>query len=330
MIDVSIVIVTWNSEPYIRRCLESVWTQDQGSSFEVIVVDNGSSDDTVPLIRRHFPGVRLLEQGANIGFPKATNIGLGEGRGTFFFLLNPDTEVRPGTLGRLAHFLKSHPEAGCVSPKIVETDGSVALFHVREFPNLSNAFFRHFGLRKIFPRNRLFGRETFGDWNYASTRRVPCLHGAALMLPRTTIAAVGGLDEQLPMYFEDLDLCARIAKAGKLLYYEPAAIVVHHGGKSSGLSPAQGLLLAMKDGQAPWLYMKKYAGPFASAAFVVIVLLGSALRLLALGVSYPLSRILRVGDPREIKRRILRSKIMLDWALSDKEQFMEVVSRSFR
>ena len=330
MIDVSIIIVTWNSERYVSRCLESIWKNTRGCSFEVIAVDSGSADGTVEAVRRGFPDVRVIPAGANIGFPKATNRGIRESCGKFLFLLNPDTELRPGAVERLAGFLRDHPEAGCVSPKIIETDGSVALFHVREFPNLTNAFFRHFGLRKIFPRSRVFGRETFGDWDYGDSRSVPCLHGAALMIPRATMEAVGELDEQLPLYLEDLDLCARIGKTGKLLYYEPSAVVVHHGGKSSELSPAQGLLHAMKDGQAPWLFLKKYRGPAASALFVLIVLAGSALRVCTLGLSHAVSRALHAGNPAEIKGRCLRARALLNWALSDRNRFMDGVNRSFR
>lgn len=329
MIDVSIVIVTWNSDRYILRCLESIWTHTRNCSFEVIVVDSGSADRTLEVIRRNFPEVRVIAAGANIGFPKATNIGIRESRGDWLFLLNPDTELRPGVVERLALFLKDHPEAGCVSPKIIEEDGSIALFHVREFPNLSNLFFRHFGLRYLFPRNRLFGKETLGGWAYESTRSVPCLHGAALMIPRSTMEAVGGLDEQLPLYLEDLDLCARIAEMGKLLYYEPSAVVVHYGGKSSELSPMQGLLHAMKDGQAPWMFLKKYRGSAVSALFVLIVLAGNALRVFTLGLSYAVSRALHAGNSQEIKTRYIRAKVLLDWALSDKNRFMEGVNRSF-
>jgi GT2 family glycosyltransferase len=323
---VSIIIVTWRSANYIRPCLSSIYRFTHRTSFEIIVVDNGSNDQTVEIIRRGFPHVRLFVTAENLGFPRASNLAMGHSRGRFLFLLNPDTRLQSDVVGTLVDFLEAHPEAGAAGPRILEKDGSAALFAAREFPSLTNAILRQFGLRRLFPRNKLLGRETLGDWDHNTTRAVPCLTGAALMITAGVFASVGPLDEQLPMYFEDLDVCARIAVVGKRLYYVGEAELVHLGGQSASQSPVRPLLYAMENGQAPWLYIRKYCGPGRAACFSATVLLGSLFRVVLSALLSSLTGLGAADRGREFRRGLAKSLALLRWSISRKNNYADRLS----
>jgi GT2 family glycosyltransferase len=328
-VDVSIIIVCWNSSSYIKKCLKSIYTYTRNKTFEVIVVDNGSTDNTVDVIQGGFPMVSIIKAGSNLGFPRANNVALRWARGRFLFLLNPDTRFASDVVGALTCFLESHSDVGAVSPKILETNGNVSFFSAREFPSLSNTFFIQFGLRKLFPEIRLFSKGYLGGWDRDSVKAVPCLTGAALMIPKVVLDKVGFLDEQIPMYFEDIDICARIAAIGKLLYYVPSAVLVHIGGKSADLSPIRSLLFALENGHAPWLYMRKYKGNAHASLLTLIIYVANTLRLLALPAVVLFAIFKRVNYKTSIKRHVVKSLALVKWSLTSKKKFEDRLSGIF-
>ena len=313
-------IVTWNSGGHIAACLRSLLEQARGVPIEVIVVDNGSHDDTVRIVRDEFPGVRLLEAGANLGFPLANNLALEHARGRHFMLLNPDARLLCDAPAVLSRFLDANPQAGAAGPRILESDGSPALFSAREFPSLKSALLRYFGLRKLFPKSALFGAETLADkLGDADAARVPCLTGAALMLRTDTLRALGGLDTDLPMYLEDIDLCARVTRTGGGCWFVPQARVAHAGAGSSVLSPRRAQLLAAENGQAPWMFLRRHVSPVAAVAFSGLTFLGAIFRVGLCSLLLPLMR----GELREKLAAVcFEYRALLSWSLCDKDAFL--------
>ncbi len=241
MPDLSIVIVNWNVRDLLRRCLNSVLSSSQypAAGIEVIVVDNGSSDGSVEMVRAEFPGVHLIANAENRGFPAANNQGLAVARGRYVLLLNPDTEVVRDALATMVAFADAHPDVGMVGPQLLNSDGSVQSSR-RRFPTLATAFFESTWLARYAPR-RLLERYEFLDQSDDVTQDVDWLYGAALMARREAIEQVGPMDEGYFMYSEELDWCRRFRESGAgssgrrgwRVVYLPTAQVIHHEGKSS-------------------------------------------------------------------------------------------------
>jgi GT2 family glycosyltransferase len=326
--DVSIVIVCWNSASCISQCLASLDIAGDRYTAEVILVDNGSQDDTVALVRNQFPRVKVIETGSNLGFARATNLGSHHANGRYLFLLNPDAEVAAGSLDSLVDFMDAHPDAGAASPKILNEDGTPALFAIREFPSVRATIIRQFGLRKLFPRHHYFGQETLATREGTSVSPVPCVIGAAIMVRRALFEHLGGLNEELPMYFEDLDLCARIGLR-QPIYQVATAQVTHIGRKSADGASARSLLLAMENGEAPWLYLRRYHGVWHARAFATITLLGSLFRVAALGAFLPFALVLGRGLASWTRVRIKRSLALVEWCLSSRKHFYSRIASFF-
>jgi len=229
----SICIVSWNVREYLLRCLESIHEDRFPRAFEILIVDNDSSDGSAEAVQERFPGIALLKNSSNVGFPRAMNQILSKARGAYVLLLNPDTEVRHGALETLVTFLERHPDAGAVTAKLVTEDGTLQPECRRNFPTVRSEFFELSLLSRMFPRHRWFGVWRMGDWVPSEASEIPAASGACLLVKREVLDAVGPLDERCFMHMEDIDLCYRIREQGWKIYIEPAATVIHHGLKSS-------------------------------------------------------------------------------------------------
>ena len=221
MSDVSAVVVTYNAAPWIERCLDSL----RGTGAEVIVVDNGSTDGTVELVREKFPEARLLEE-ENRGFGAGNNTGMHAASGDFFLLLNADAWVVGDAVERLVGFAESRPEAAVVGPKLLNPDGTLQR-SVRGFPSVWRIATEYLFLRKLAPRSRLLNAFYGAGFDHESVREAEFLGGACLLVRRAAFEAVGGFDEDFFMMSEEVDWCYRFRQAGwKVLFY-PGAEVVH-------------------------------------------------------------------------------------------------------
>lgn len=255
MVDLSVVIVTWNSAGFIGPCLEAL-RANTPRSFECLLVDNASSDDTVGLVRRAYPWVTVREAGANIGFAAANNLALRQAAGRYLLLLNPDTEVRPGALDALVDLLDRRPLAGAAGAMLLNSDGSLQ-FSTYLMPTAATLAWEYF-LRDIRrPDDQRAGRYAAAD--YAVERPVEGLLGACLMVRREAAQQVGFLDDSFPLYCEEVDWCIRLRRAGWELWYTPKAQVVHHSGRSAGLAPTRSFLLLQQSRFR--LYNKWYSRP---------------------------------------------------------------------
>lgn len=223
MIELSIVIVNFNTQELLRKCLFSIFETAEDINLEVIVIDNGSRDGSTTMAQKEFPQVRLIESKDNLGFAKANNIGIKQAQGNYILLLNSDTIVSPGSLNNLLSFVKSHKDAGIAAPKLLNRDGSVQL-SVRKLPTLLGAIREY-----IFKKSGSFNSyEPKGK----SFSEVELVVGAAILIPKTVFDEVGLLDERYFMYFEDLEFCRRMRTHGFKVYYLPQTTVFHLVGVS--------------------------------------------------------------------------------------------------
>ena len=230
--DVSVIIVNWNTRDILRNCLRSVYTQTSYIRFEVIVIDNASSDGSTDMVKTEFPQVILIENPENRGFAAANNQGICIAQGRYVLLLNSDTIVLDEAIQKTAIFADRHPEAAAVGCRVLNSDRTLQLTCFM-FPSVPNLFLSATYLYKIFPRSRFFGRERMSWWDRDDVRSVDVVTGCFMLVRRGAIEQVGRMDEDFFMYAEETDWCWRFKKAGwKNLFY-PNAQIIHLGGQSS-------------------------------------------------------------------------------------------------
>jgi GT2 family glycosyltransferase len=230
--DISIIIVTWNSQDFIRNCLDSIFLLGDRVSREIIVVDNGSSDETAKIVREFYPGVNLIENKGNLGYAKANNQGIEGAQGRYVLLLNPDTQLTENSLSSMYEFMERDPRAGALGPKLLNPDKSTQP-SCREFPDFSNLIWEFTVLSRLFPDSKTFGGWRMGYFAFDRPREVDQPMGSCLMLRKGTLDEVGLFDEEFAMFFNDVDLCYRIKNAGWKIYFHPDAQVIHHKGAST-------------------------------------------------------------------------------------------------
>jgi N-acetylglucosaminyl-diphospho-decaprenol L-rhamnosyltransferase len=249
MLDLSIIIVNYNTCDLLRNCLASIYKSQGNIQLKVIVVDNASSDHSAQMVTTEFPQAELVTSQVNGGFACANNLGLRragfDGSGAppqphaprYVLLLNPDTVLPSTALVDMIDFMDARPNIGAAGPKLVRLDGSLDLACRRSFPTPEVSLYRLVGLSKFFPRSRLFGRYnmTFADPD--ELLEVDAIVGAFMMIRREAIAQVGLLDETYFMYGEDLDWAYRIKAKGWAIYYNPAVTVTHIKRAASRRSP---------------------------------------------------------------------------------------------
>ena len=224
--DVTVVVVTWNALPWIEQCLDSVRGRD------VVVVDNGSTDETVAFVRERYPDVRLIEQ-ENKGMGGGNNAGMRVAAGRYFFLLNSDAWVLGDGLDRLVRFADEHPDAAVVGPKLLNTDGTLQR-SARGEPTLWGLATEYLFIRKLAPHTRLLNPLYRGDFAHDEIAEVDWLYGPALLVRREAADAVGLFDEDFFMFSEEVDWLTRFRRAGWKVLFVPEAEVVHVGGASHG------------------------------------------------------------------------------------------------
>jgi N-acetylglucosaminyl-diphospho-decaprenol L-rhamnosyltransferase len=225
MADVSAVVVTYNALPWVERALESV------RGHETIVVDHGSTDGTVELVRERFPEARLIEQ-ENKGLGGGSNAGMRVAAGNYFLLLNSDAWALDGAVERLVTFAEEHPEAAVVGPKLLNQDGSLQS-SVRGFPTLWRLATEYFFLRKLAPRSRALNAFYGNGFEYDEPCEAEFLMGACLLVRREAADTVGLFDEDFFMFSEETDWCYRFRQAGWKVLFTPDAEFVHVGGAST-------------------------------------------------------------------------------------------------
>lgn len=225
----AVCIINYNTRELLRACLHSVLAENP---TEIVVVDNASTDGSAEMVKAEFPSVKLIRLGRNIGYGAASNRAAEHCYADYILLLNSDTVVKPGTLRVLNRYLEAHKLAAVVGPRISNTDGTpqTSCFH---FPTPLHILLYLSGCYRWIPRIPVLKRRTLQASAKDSARIVPWVLGAALAFRRLTFEAVGGFDESFFMYFEEVDLCQRLARKGQQVHFAPEAEVVHVGGAST-------------------------------------------------------------------------------------------------
>jgi hypothetical protein len=230
--DVSIIIVNRNTRDILRDCLSSVFKQTQGIEFEVIVIDNGSSDRSIEMVEAEFPQVIVIANAENRGFAAANNQGIAVAKGRYVLLLNSDTIILDDVIKKTVLFADAHREAAVVCCRVLNTDKTLQQTCFM-FPSVLNMLLAATYLYKLFPQNRFFGRERMTWWNRDSVSEVDVATGCFMLVRRQAIEKIGLMDERFFVYGEETDWCYRFKKNGWKIMFAPGAQIIHYGGQTS-------------------------------------------------------------------------------------------------
>ena len=230
---ISVIVVNYNVEFFLEQCLNSVKKALENVSGEVFVVDNNSIDGSVEMVRLKFPEINLIANKDNRGFSKANNQAIEISQGEYILLLNPDTVVEEDTFSKVISFMDNHPDAGGLGVRMLDGKGVFLPESKRGLPTPTVAFYKIFGLSKLFPKSKKFGQYHLGHLNELETNEVDILSGAFMLMRKEALDKVGLLDETFFMYGEDVDLSYRIQKGGYKNYYFPETRIIHYKGEST-------------------------------------------------------------------------------------------------
>ncbi len=292
----SIIILNWNTSDLLARCLASL--QDATMPHEIIVVDNGSDDGSADRVRADFPGVHLIALAENVGFSRGNNAGLARATGDFLLLLNPDTEVRPGTLASLIAFMETHPHCGIAGPTLWHPDGRHQP-SAMPFPSLITELWRQTMLYRLlpFPAQSRMARNR--------TQLVDAVTGAALCIRRACFEGIGPLDPAIFMFYEDMDWCLRAWRAGWEVWHVQSEGILHVKAASSSRFARTRTLI---DSQRSAIYFfQKHHGPWGVRGLRLVTLIGAGVRWLRAALEW------LAGHERDDRRRRLDAYARIGW-----------------
>ncbi len=298
--DVSIIIVSWNTKDLTRQCLQSIYKTTHHISFEIIVVDNNSSDGSVNMIKREFPEVKLIENHRNEGFAKANNLALKESNGRYFCMVNSDVIILPGCIERLVRFMDENPDVGISGPRILNPDTTFQETR-RYFPTLCRELFNAVALNRVLQNLHEISGVRPKYQNYNQIHDVDILTGCFWIVRSEAVVQVGCLDEQFFMYGEDLDWCKRFWDKNWRVSFVSEAQAIHLGGASSGNAPL-GFFLEMH--KANLKYWEKHWGRLHKIIYALILCFHQAARILARLFVFLLRPQMRRENSFKIKRAI--------------------------
>jgi len=297
-IDLTISVVSYNTKGFLKDCLNSIYQHTRGIKYEVIVVDNGSTDGSVEMVKEEFPQVKVIENRENLGFARANNQAIKRSRGEYVLLFNPDTVFRVNSLDKMIKSMDNHPEIGILGCRILNADGTIQPSN-NSFPNLFTEFLRVLQLKRMVPSVKL--RKKIGQkwgrllgltlreylrvyWDSERIREVDWVTGACLLVRRTAVQDVGLLDENFFMYYEDTDWCYRMRRKGWKVFYYPFFEIVHHAYTNGvGFDPT----VFVERYKSAYYYFHKHGGEKALFLLRLIVRSGLALRCVGLLAEYP-------------------------------------------
>lgn len=231
--NLSIIIVNYNTKELLENTIQSVIETVKSIKYEIIVVDNASSDGSIKMVKKQYPQVNLIENKDNLGFPKANNIGIKEAMGQYILLLNSDTKVLESCIQKCLDYMDRNFEIGALSCKLLLDNKKLDHACKRGFPTPKASLYYILNLHKLFPASNKFGQYTLNYLPIDEVNEVDAITGAFMMVRKEVINKVGPLDETFFMYGEDLDWCFRIKEAGYKVIYYPEAVTIHYKGGSS-------------------------------------------------------------------------------------------------
>lgn len=249
-VELSIIIVHYKTKDFTLDCLKSIFANPPTGAYEIIVLDNGSNDGIREDLTNQFPAVRFMETGSNMGFAKANNLGIQNSRGDYILLLNSDTRVEGGLLQELADYMQFHPEIGVLGPRHIEKNRRFVP-SCGKFPSLINELVRKIAHYQL--KTDDFKLRDYLDQKFADREHVDWVSGSCLMVRRKALKDSGLLDERFFMYFEDIDFCKRVQRAGWKICYYPNQSLIHYGGQSA----KHNILKVMYENRKSQLYFSR-------------------------------------------------------------------------
>ena len=306
--DLSIVIINWNSAEYIRKCLGSIFENTEGIDFEVIVIDNGSFDSCGQIVQSEFPSVRFFQSNENLGFAKANNYGSEKATGEYFLFLNPDTEIIGGAIVGMLSAIKRLPNAGVLGGKLLNSDKSIQTSCIQRFPTILNQVFDS----DIVNRGRPIlaaGKAEFSD---DELKTVQVISGACMMVSARIFEEVGRFSSEYFMYTEDVALCYAVHQAGYINCYTGAFSVVHHGGGSSQ-QRKENSYANIQMRESIFKFLEKTRGrPYANI-YKKAMFLNGVMRFSILSIASSAS--LLMGQGSKHKSSLIKWKAIIRWTL---------------
>jgi GT2 family glycosyltransferase len=310
----SIIVLCWNDLRVIGECLKSIFDQTSQVDFEVIISDNGSADGSVEFVREHFPNVRVVENGANLGFAKGNNAGIKIARGDYVLILNPDTIIRGRALEKLVAFADCHPEAGAFGCRVLNPDGSFQN-PARPIPTVRGWLLAALCLRWLGRLSVRFASDLYPGWNGCSEREIGFQSGCCVLFRGDVLRNLGGFDEQFFYHFEESDLCARVWSSGSSVLYFPGAEIIHLGGQSVGRFPIRFALETYRSG---YRFFYKHYGRGGLMGIRRVYLL----RLYVRQIGYSLQSLVKSSE--SLRNRLAMYRVAIKWnRLLDPMRFVE-------
>jgi len=249
--DLSLIIVNWNTKGLLLECIQSIKDETEKHTYEIIVVDNASTDGSQEAVQKRHPDVLLICNSDNLGFSKANNIGIELSTGRFVTLVNSDIKILNGCLDKMCEFMAANSDIGLLGPKTINENGRLR-YNVRDIPNIWNTLCETFGLHKIFPGWTPFRGRSRNTGLGKKTMDVGVLSGCLLMAQGEALSSVGVLNERYFIYGEDKDWCKRFADAGWRVVFNPNFYSIHYGGASSAVAPVHYLVEQLKSDFIFW------------------------------------------------------------------------------
>jgi GT2 family glycosyltransferase len=265
--DVSIIIVNWNTKDILKDCLKSVYEQTKDINYEIIVVDNASTDGSTDMVKKQFPQIILLENSENRGFAAANNRGIAVAKGRYVLLLNSDTIVLENAIAGTVSFADAHTDAAIVGCRVLNSDRTLQSTCFM-FPSLLNMLLSSTYLYKLFPHSKFWGREQMTWWDRQDVRQVDAVTGCFMLVRQDAINQVGIMDERYFMYCEETDWCYRFKKAGWKILFTPDAKIIHLRQASTD-QIADKMLLQLRGSRL--MFLKKHKGAVVYAIGCLLV-----------------------------------------------------------
>lgn len=309
--ELSIIYVNWNSVDYLRESIASVYQHTRDTRFEIIIVDNASSEQGLDSLKRPFPEITIIYSDKNLGFAGANNLGFRHSVGEHVLFLNPDTKLIAPSIDILLKRFKTLPDAGIMGCKLLNTDLSVQLSSIQTYPTILNQAMDAEYLRLRWPKCPLWKIAPLFSKN-AGLIKVDVIPGACMLLRRIVFEQVGLFSEDYFMYAEDLDLNYKVKAAGFSTYYLGETAIIHHGGRSSSRQKVSNWATVMKYRAMVHLFRKTRGRVYASAYRLAMVLVAVA-RLALLATVSPLGD--AVWDRQSLKFSMEKWKAVLRWAV---------------
>jgi GT2 family glycosyltransferase len=275
--ELSIVIVNWNSTDFTIGCIQSIQSTTSELAYEIIVVDNASADDSWRTIPAKFPGAKLVRSDRNLGFARANNLGVEHAEASKILFLNPDTVVLHDAISQMSKLLDSSPDIGVLGCRLLNRDLSLQTTCVQPFPTISNQILTIDWLKRRWPKLELWGMRALFSEDSTEVCEVQVVCGACLMVKRSVFEKVGGFSTEYFMYAEEMDLCHKIRDAGWKVCHARSAQVLHFGGQSTKKRGDSFSHIVMRE--SVYRLLRKFRGTRYAQLYRMAVFISAVIRL---------------------------------------------------